>query len=312
MLVSTPANLNTDKGHYLASAGIAVLVPPDSGKAEWAAGMGVLCSTVDKNGDDPSESKSQNHILSDGPHRLHKLPRFSRPQNSANDMTPEEYNRLRENLVREEKDQEFDAECARNPLDIERRAAQIVRDVRAYDREKTFGKSSPDSMGGPQAEHFLANVHPINESKLFKIAKNMPKGAHLHIHFNSCLSAEFLIKQARNIKAMYIRSTVPLTSAANFESSRISFMVMTDHQATHEKQKDGSEKFIGLGDIFKGRYISNTWMRYSDFQKRFDNSRITPNPPRPPHQLTRTEDWLVQKMEISEEEAHGTHQTGRG
>ncbi|CAG8976138.1 hypothetical protein HYALB_00002419 [Hymenoscyphus albidus] len=277
--------------------------------------MGILCSSVDKNGDDdPSENKSQNQIISEHPHRLQILPRFSRSQKPTSNMTPEQYSHLREKLVKEERDQDFDAECSRNPLEIERRAAQIVRDIRKYDRETSFENSSPDSKGGPQAEHFLGNVEQINKSKLFKVAKRMPKGAHLHIHFNSCLPAEFLIKQARKIPAMYIRSTLPLTKTApeNFENSRVSFMVMTEHAATHERQKDGSERYVGTGDIFSPRYTSNTWMRYSEFQDKFDRNRNIQKPSVLPNDTTWTEYWLIRKMQISEKEAHGVNQTGRG
>ncbi|EHK99577.1 hypothetical protein M7I_4544 [Glarea lozoyensis 74030] len=38
--------------------------------------MGVLCSTVDKNGDEPSEGKAQGQHFTLTPHRLHKMPKF--------------------------------------------------------------------------------------------------------------------------------------------------------------------------------------------------------------------------------------------
>jgi adenosine deaminase CECR1 len=44
---------------------------------------------------------------------------------------------------------------------------------------------------------FLSNVDLINKTELLKVVKKMPKGAHLHYHFNSCLRPEFLLEQAR-------------------------------------------------------------------------------------------------------------------
>jgi hypothetical protein len=59
-------------------------------------------------------------------------------------------------------------------------------------------------------QHFLGNVDLINQTLLFEVATKMPKGAHLHIHFNSCLPARFLIEQARDVDAMYIRRYVKI------------------------------------------------------------------------------------------------------
>ena len=113
-----------------------------------------------------------------------------------------------------------------------------------------------------QGEHFLGDLDVINKTELLQIAKKMPKGAHLHIHFNSCLPAKFLIKQGRVIEAMYIRSSLPLTTLQNWTDSRISFMVMTPHEATHVKDSEGNEKAIDLGNVFDEQYVSNSQVQF--------------------------------------------------
>jgi adenosine deaminase CECR1 len=89
-------------------------------------------------------------------------------------------------------------------------------------------------------------------------------------------------------------------------------MVMTPHEATHVKDADGIEQYVPLGDIFKEDYVPNRWMSYKQFQQQFrfreghsEHSQVLEG--------TRgAEVWLERKMQISEEEAHSCHQTGRG
>jgi adenosine deaminase CECR1 len=223
------------------------------------------------------------------------------------------YDKARDDLKAAESSIAFDAGVVATSSVAEQQACEMVQRIRAYDQENTYG--SPFDLHGratgkrSAGHHFLGNVDVINETWLMDIAQQMPKGAHLHLHFNSCLPAKFLIQQARDIDAMYIRSTHPLTTPMNMVQSRISFMVLTFHEATHILDVDGEEKAVPLGNIFDESYISNTWMPYKQFQDKFkfvDEQNID---------LSMTygaELWLASKMQISEEEAHSAHQTSRG
>jgi adenosine deaminase CECR1 len=223
-----------------------------------------------------------------------------------------EYNKTLEVLQLAEKALAFDAQLTAVSVDIEKQAADLVRKIRLYDWDNTYGPAH-DAHGPTgkrvQGEHFLGNVNLINKTLLFKVAKKMPKGAHLHIHFNSCLPARFLIQQARHINAMYIRSTLPLTKPENWAASRISFMVMTTSEATHEKDAEGNERPIGLGNVWDPNYVPNRWMSYGEFQRRFE---FTDEHGCTLRGTEGAEEWLEKKMQISEEEAHNVHQTGRG
>jgi len=284
--------------------------------------MGVLCSTADKDGDDPPESKAQVPSRFQVLQRSPKMPQgpgtLSQPnwRTAINDREFEsaaEYNKAREDLQAAERAIAFDAETVATSSDIEKQASALVQKIREYDRDHTYGRAF-DEQGratGKRSvgQHFLGNVDLINGTWLMKVAKRMPKGAHLHIHFNSCLPAKFLIQQARDIDAMYIRSTLPLTNTSNMAHSRISFMVMTPHEATHVRSTDGTERHVPLGNVFDEDYIPNTWMSYKQFQQQFEfvdeHKHVLKNTPG-------AELWLERKMQISEEEAHGTYQTGRG
>jgi adenosine deaminase CECR1 len=288
------------------------------------SGMGVLCSSVDiREGEEdviPDESKAQNQSLKSFHRRLRKMPLVMASEDSQSNWRRtvanldfedvDDYNKALSTLQFAEKAIAFDAQTTAGSSDTERKAAILVRKLKAYDWDHTYALVR-DKHGAKrsQGEHFLGNVDLINTTELFKVAKRMPKGAHLHIHFNSCLPARFLIQQARNIDAMYIRSTLPLTTPENWAASRISFMVMTPYEATHEKDADGNERFTKLGNVWDLEYVPNRWMPYKEFQKNFEFIdergyilRCTEG----------AERWLERKMEISEEEAHNTYQTGRG
>lgn len=286
--------------------------------------MGVLCSSVDKDGDDPPEGKA--HVQPSPPvhRRLHKMPHIGRhgtrsrknlrSMSSDDEVdTVEGYQLALEALQLKERERAFDAEITTKSSIVEKQAAALLRKIKLYDWDHTYGPSR-DEQGKPtgkrmQGEHFLGTVDLINQTQLFRVARKMPKGAHLHIHFNSCLPARFLIQQARDIEAMYIRSTLALTTPENLAASRISFMVMTPHEATHVKNADGVEVYTPLGNLWDKHYVSNRWMSYKLFQKHF---RIRDEHG---HHLSGTsgaETWLEKKMLISEEEAHSAYQTGRG
>jgi adenosine deaminase CECR1 len=291
--------------------------------------MGILCSSIDKDADDPVEGKAQAHIhtiSSPSMGRLQKMPQMGRrllPSRSRKDLrtranddeldSEEGYFKALEALQLKEKERAFDHELAIRSSNVEKEAAALLKKVKLYDWDHTYGPTH-DEHGKPtgrrtQGRHFLGSVDHINQTELMKVARRMPKGAHLHIHFNSCLPAKFLIQQARDIDAMYIRSTHALTTPENRSAARISFMVMTPYEATHVKDADGIEVQVALGNIWDKHYVSNRWMSYKVFQKKFDIKEEDG------HHLKGTagaETWLERKMQISEEEAHNTHQTGRG
>ncbi|KAF7904325.1 hypothetical protein EAF00_001659 [Botryotinia globosa] len=284
--------------------------------------MGVLCSTL-KDGEEAPDSEIKEIQREKPRSSILKMPQSGRPGTRAKEIwrlaiekrefdTPEDYDKALQSLQLAERKTAFDAKAEDLASEVEKKAAKIVQRIRNYDWENPHGEpvDAKDlaTEKRTQGEHFLGNLDLINDTKLLQIAKRMPKGAHLHIHFNSCLPAQFLIQQARDIDAMYIRSTLPLTSRENYTASRISFMVMTPHEATHVKGEE-KETYVPLGDVTDIDYVSNRWMPYKQFQRQFNfvdenDTRLSGT--------TGAEIWLERKMLISEDEAHGCSQTGRG
>jgi adenosine deaminase CECR1 len=115
--------------------------------------MGALCSVEDKNGEERSEGKASPHISHIPAHgRLHKMPQFKRQVNRSStnwrkgianrEFTDEaSYTKALEELQFAERSRAFDAQVAHDATRIENQAADIVKKIRAYDWERTYGAS---------------------------------------------------------------------------------------------------------------------------------------------------------------------------
>ncbi|KAF9876330.1 putative adenosine/AMP deaminase [Colletotrichum karsti] len=106
----------------------------------------------------------------------------------------------------------------------ERKANEILQNLKKSDNDKVYAaQNAADDKDGKTrrgwggqkheryaGDHFLSNVDLIPETDLYKVARKMPKGAHLHIHFNSCLEPTVLLNIAKDMDRMFIMSDKPL------------------------------------------------------------------------------------------------------
>jgi adenosine deaminase CECR1 len=205
----------------------------------------------------------------------------------------EEYKKKRQDLFSEEKGQSvvnskesleaFDAKVVAKATKTEKRAKKIVEEIKKGDI--VLYKNENKTVG----DSFLKNVETIGRSELFKIAKKMPKGSHLHCHFNTGLDPSFGIEQARGRSPMCIKSTLPLTSQENKDESEIAFQV-------YPIEDDNDEKTAKNKDIFSDSYNKdkkNTdWMRYKDFCDKFEGGQKA------------CEKWLRSKMVLTEKQVY--------
>jgi len=189
----------------------------------------------------------------------------------------DDYLKERSALTAKDRAHAFDAAAIAGASKDELAAATIVAAIRAEERE------------GRSGDHFLGNVDRINRSRLMRVAKEMPKGAHLHCHYNTCLHPSFLIELARGVRTMFIRSTIPLLSPADFGRAEISFSVRPAS--------------VSEGDLFDAAYKPLDWMSYTTFMNTFPTQMVGGHG---------AESWLVSKIRITECDAHDIHQTVEG
>jgi adenosine deaminase CECR1 len=197
-----------------------------------------------------------------------------------------DYNAAVNSLIAREAALGFDGHATATASDIEKQANAILMAIKKRDEIEVYSKYG-DKAGRTRVpgDHFLGVVDIINKTELLKVAHMMPKGAHLHCHFNSCLLPTFLIQIAKDIKAMHIRSTLPLSSQENKALAEISFQTMPPQEPAN---------------LFDPNYKPLSWMNYQEFWRAFQGG------------YPAAEAWLVSKMLLTEQEAHELNQTGKG
>lgn len=216
-----------------------------------------------------------------------------------------DYERQRVEIVRCEGTLAWDFRCKTLASKGERHADRIIQALKRRDKARIFDKAAPRSGYGGQlhprfpGDHFLSNLDLIEETELIKVAKKMPKGAHLHIHFNACLPPQVLLDIAAKMEHMYISSDLPLTSTSHLELCEIQFLIRSKKTAAADP---------GPGDLFSRDYQTPTdglprqWMRYSQFREQFNKK----------HPWISVDQWLRSKLVFNAEEAHNWLQTVHG
>ncbi|KAF2087863.1 Metallo-dependent hydrolase [Saccharata proteae CBS 121410] len=215
---------------------------------------------------------------------------------SANDK---KYDEQRDKLLQEEQTEAWDSRVKHNASETQNEAADIVRKIREHERDNLFGNKASEAIPGPETldmgGQFLTNRDRIIEkSQLYSITQKMPKGAHLHLHFNSELPPRQLLTEAEKLDNMFIRSTRPLLTNEDFEVSEMVFNVLpVDTQEA---------------DIFSATYNpewkaegSLPWMKWKHFCQSFRN--YTSGEP---------DEWIIKKMVLQEDEVYGMSQTVNG
>ncbi|KZM20987.1 deaminase [Ascochyta rabiei] len=245
------------------------------------------------------------------------------------------YNHAHSELLKEEEDDAWDRDAkpkTTSPSDtIEKRTMIIVHALREYERRVTFGNLPSEAIPGPETQdmggQFLTNKDRIEtKSKLFEISKLVPKGALLHLHFNSELDPEELLAQARNMDNMYIRSIMPLEKDEAFPETEMVLSVL-DPDKIDRDVDIFSEHYPGTAANWREADMqAKIWMKWSYFQEKY-NARFPEGPvqrrasemplrgccadPGRPA-LNAAEYWLKSKMILSPEEAYGYTQTVNG
>jgi adenosine deaminase CECR1 len=207
-----------------------------------------------------------------------------------------EYDDLRQKAVRHERSLGFDFACAKSPDLIEISANEVLQRLKKSDIA-LFYETAPKKRGyrGQEhprfyGDHFLSNVDLIEQTQLFALCRAMPKGAHLHIHFNANLLPGVLLGIAKGMERMFIWSNIPLDRDGAFDLCRIQFSIMGE-AAVEEK---------GIGNLLDKDYQGGSVMQFQKFREAY------------PCGEEAADSWLQSKLVFQEEEAHNLLQTPEG
>ncbi|KAJ0110256.1 hypothetical protein J7T55_000689 [Diaporthe amygdali] len=211
----------------------------------------------------------------------------------------DDYQKGREELKRREASLGFEWKCASRASAKEQRVNRILQRLKRHDEEEVYAKEPPQQGVTGQShqrfagDHFLSNKALIDRTKVFKLARRAPKGAHLHIHFNACLQPNVLLQIASEMDQMYITSDVPLHTTDEEHPKRstrcrIQFSII-DIKASK-------------GNLFESGYKDRAPMKFKEFIKEFPRH----------YRGADALEWLQEKLVFREEEAHDLPQTVSG
>jgi adenosine deaminase CECR1 len=218
------------------------------------------------------------------------------------DDAKKDYERRRKDLLEREAKNAWDRDARANATDVERKAGNIIWLIREHERDNLFGNIASEAIPHPDTldmgGQFLSNKdRVVNKSLLYKIAVRMPKGCHLHLHFNAELAPMVLIREASRQPNMFIRSTQPILKDEDYTETEIVFNVMPSDTPTVDIwSKDYNPDFRSPG--------ATPWMKWTEFRDEFRRRRpVGENDP---------EEWIRAKMVLNEDEVYGKEQTTNG
>lgn len=266
-----------------------------------------------RHGDDISAARALIEVYDANIAALPALDQSQRPMatipNPDSTQAVKDHLAKRSHILQLEKTLDFDHRCRATSNHEERLADSIIQELKKKDQSNVYEKAKPRRGFGGQlhprfpGDHFLSNVSLIDETQLYQVARMMPKGAHLHIHFNACLLPHVLLNIAKGMERMFITSDIPLVPDQDFENfnkCEIQFSIMSP-----DKEKPG--------DLFSKHYEARQTMKFNDFLRYFaEFLRRCPGFLHRFPDLDTADKWLLNKLVFHEDEAYNPLQTASG
>lgn len=227
-----------------------------------------------------------------------------------------EYFDQRDSLQTREAALSYDYSCTIKASRVERRANLVLQAVIKRDNKIVYETAGARTgYGGQQhprffGDHYLSNVHLIEKTWLFEIAHKMPKGAHLHIHFNANLLPNVLVDIAKTMEHMYIMSNVPLMTekgdASGFNSCKISFSIISPKNVAEKRSLKGTQSLFDLD------YMPKEPMAFKEFCNKFQRFYNKAHGKDEDDDTVTVDKWLYNKLVFQEEETYNLLQTAEG
>lgn len=283
-------------------------------KVTLCAPMGTFCSIntgseSDEHDKDSEDSPSHNSHAAPLQH-LKMTTRNHRGQSSRHEKTIKPFKF------------QFQDDIAGGANDGANRSEAEASKILAHMREEDNAGFAARAISPGQ--HFLHVRDLLEDTRLFQVARMVPKGAHLHLHFNSTLLPVVLLGFAKDMVNMYIWSDHRLLTDSDFRDCKLEFSLRNLGQVRKEMHAKAAESgdslmcqrltqaeslsdeaaktraYDRLGpDMFsptykngrkdKGQQVEE--MRYQYFRERWDEKA-----------LGDCDEWLISKLTFSKEE----------
>ncbi|PKS11466.1 hypothetical protein jhhlp_003230 [Lomentospora prolificans] len=210
----------------------------------------------------------------------------------------EDYFSRRDEVENRQRAMGFDHACTIKASRKEQTANAIIQKLKQLDKQRVYDTAEPRvGFAGQRhprlvGDHFLSNVELIDRTDLLRVAQRMPKGAHLHIHFNACLLPDVLLGIAKTMNRMFItcdRPLLPDHDYLSYQACEIQFCLIPP-----ERERPGN--------LFTTTYQPRQTMPFDRFLGEFSSHY--------PH--ASADEWLMSKVVFDEEESHNKLQTCAG
>ncbi|KAI1116538.1 hypothetical protein F5Y14DRAFT_449052 [Nemania sp. NC0429] len=289
--------------------------------------MGTSCSINrgDESDCDKDRGDSPSHTSHQTPSRQPKMTDHTRKHGAQGHGHPGQFKFAFQHEMASRED-ESDRTMSHHAKSTEAQAKEVIARMKREDRAVfTNASVSP-------GQHFLDVRHLLHDTQLFHVAGMIPKGAHLHIHFNSTLRPGVLLGYAKEMANMYVWSDRRLVVAEDFENCKLEFSLRNlgqTRQGMHQKAKEASDfsmlrkleqaasikddaartrAYDELGpDIFSDSYKRGTQdntpqveeMRYQYFRERWEEQGYG-----------NCDDFLISKVTFGQEEVQSFYSHG--
>ncbi|KAI8631210.1 hypothetical protein F5Y19DRAFT_473608 [Xylariaceae sp. FL1651] len=286
--------------------------------------MGTFCST-DKGADSDEHEKDPDGSLSHNSPGM-KLLQHLPDKMVSNKSTTKSPNRQPPRGDRVTADFKFQNNVANVTNPEEAEANRVIVRMRQED-EHLFQQRSLSP-----GDHFSQICDLLEDTRLFHVAQMVPKGAHLHLHFNSTLKPEVLLGYAKQMNNMYLWSDLQLRTESDFRNCKIEFSLRNLEMVwdqIHAKATEDAWKVPGhilepflastsstwseklhaydrLGpNIYSSEYKNGRKDKKQDVEEmRYQYFRELWEANAPPS-LGTCDQWLISKLVFSREEVYG-------
>ncbi|KAG8850936.1 hypothetical protein FRC20_001897, partial [Serendipita sp. 405] len=207
---------------------------------------------------------------------------------SSMSMDLTSYLAQRAQLIAEDTSLRVDLKKLASLTPTESAAESIVRKIRNAEAEKIWSHKNEDLEHPFPGMAFLTAKTTIESTRLFKIVKDMPKGALLHAHLEATVNARVLLELAIMYENICVRTPARVT-AENVGSILPDFYVMPKGVGYDTSPSITSEGYDPNSHVSTAK-ARNDWPEALGGPEGFDT-------------------WVIRGLTINPQEAYGTHNT---
>ena len=167
----------------------------------------------------------------------------------------------------------FDNKALSTASRTERTANELVQAIKQAETKDLNRDEALPGCGPGQSYWRMKRM--VEKSNIAELAKEAPKGALLHCHFDAMLPPAVLLGFARGTKNLFLKVDMPLDNATAFKRRpRLKFATLRHSAAS----------LLEHADVFSEKYLPGSWMQYSIFLERFPGGRGA------------AEEWIASKI----------------